>query len=59
MQKAFEISPELAQTGPAKRGDNSIISKHISLLDNILGEKEHAWKKLYALFSEEIRNCYK
>ncbi|HMM11860.1 MAG TPA: DUF2520 domain-containing protein [Bacteroidales bacterium] len=38
-QKATLISPELAQTGPARRGDTSAINNHLQLLENHPHEK--------------------
>lgn len=32
VQKAFELGPHAAQTGPARRGDLSVIAKHIEAL---------------------------
>jgi predicted short-subunit dehydrogenase-like oxidoreductase (DUF2520 family) len=66
VQKAFDISPENAQTGPAKRGDNSIIQRQLALLDTLFGENitqlnkgEDRWKKIYELVSEQIKHYYK
>ncbi len=58
VQKAFEISPEKAQTGPAKRRDKSVITKHLQLLDSLLTEDEKDWKNIYELFSEQIAFFY-
>jgi predicted short-subunit dehydrogenase-like oxidoreductase (DUF2520 family) len=52
-EKVFDIGPELAQTGPARRGDCTITDKHIGLLKN------EEWKKLYKQFSDLIREDYK
>jgi predicted short-subunit dehydrogenase-like oxidoreductase (DUF2520 family) len=55
VQKAFLLSPENAQTGPAKRGDNSIIQKHLSILNQYPSE----WKTLYEQFSTQIYDYHK
>lgn len=50
-KKVHEISPALAQTGPAKRFDKSVIDKHMSLL------KDHPeWMELYDKLSRDIYN---
>ncbi|SFF38859.1 Rossmann-like and DUF2520 domain-containing protein [Thermoflexibacter ruber] len=54
VQKAFVLSPENAQTGPAKRGDTSIVEKHLTLLESYPVE----WKVLYELFTQQIRAYY-
>jgi predicted short-subunit dehydrogenase-like oxidoreductase (DUF2520 family) len=59
VQKAFEISPENAQTGPAKRQDKGLIAKHLQLLEELLDEDEKDWKKLYQLLSEQIAFYYR
>ena len=46
--KIEEMTPHEAQTGPAVRGDNSIIQRHLKLITN---EKN---KKLYEVLSESI-----
>lgn len=33
MEKAFFLTPELAQTGPARRGDQGTMKKHLAMLD--------------------------
>ena len=47
LKKAFTVSPEKGQTGPAVRGDRAIINKHLSVLD---GQP----KEIYSLLSEAI-----
>ena len=47
--KIETLSPEEAQTGPAKRNDIKTIEKHLSLLNN----PEH--RKFYELFTEALR----
>lgn len=51
--KVMQMSPEDAQTGPARRGDESILGMHKALLKD---NKE--WLRLYTLLSEEIRALY-
>lgn len=48
-KKAIEIGAQSAQTGPAKRGDQSTISRHLSLL------KDNRLKEIYNLLSDSIR----
>lgn len=50
--KVQHISPERAQTGPARRGDQGTIQRHLELL----ADPRH--KGLYALLSESIKNEY-
>ena len=52
-EKAIELGPHHAQTGPAKRGDWNTIEKHLAHLSN-----EEA-KVLYKLLSESIANWHK
>ncbi len=47
LKKAFAVSPEKGQTGPAVRGDLAIVNKHLSVLD---GQS----KEIYSLLSEAI-----
>ena len=51
--KVMQMSPEDAQTGPARRGDESILGMHRALLKD---NKE--WLRLYTLLSDEIRALY-
>ena len=46
------LSPEDAQTGPARRNDTGTMQKHMELLNN---EKD---KTLYRLLSDSIKDCY-
>ena len=46
--KIKTLSPAKAQTGPAKRNDQTIVQKHIELLTNPL------WKEAYKLMSDII-----
>lgn len=50
--KISSISPEDAQTGPARRGDLETIKKHLALLND--GPK----KELYKVLTESIQNTY-
>ncbi len=47
--KVDKMGPKNAQTGPAKRGDQAVISKHLDFLKNHPAEK-----KIYELLSEHI-----
>lgn len=48
IKKAFQYGPERAQTGPARRGDEVTMRKHLEILQNA----EHA--ELYQMLSEMI-----
>ena len=52
-RKISDISPEEAQTGPAKRGDIKTIEEHAKMI-----EKDLELKKVYTLFSEQILKNY-
>ena len=47
--KALNLSPRAAQTGPAKRGDATIIAEHLKMLN-----KDASLLKIYQLLSESI-----
>jgi predicted short-subunit dehydrogenase-like oxidoreductase (DUF2520 family) len=50
LAKALQNAPVLMQTGPAVRGDQETIQRHLDLL------LEHPeWKRLYAGLTESIR----
>ena len=51
VQKAVEIGPTEAQTGPAKRNDHSTIQKHLSILE---GKDQ----ELYRLMTTSIQEKY-
>jgi len=51
-EKLKTMSPKTAQTGPARRGDEKSIEKHLSLLKN---KKQ---SELYTLLSEAIKTTY-
>lgn len=53
IQKAFEITPKLAQTGPARRGDLQTIQQQRLLLEAEIP----ALLPLYDLFTERIRDA--
>ncbi len=53
IQKAFELGPQKAQTGPAIRGDKKILEQHIDLLRNTPELQE-----LYRLFSKRIERQF-
>ncbi len=50
--KIETLSPDKAQTGPAKRNDIKTIEKHLHLLG------DSRYRKLYELFTEEIKQNY-
>lgn len=52
LAKALAYSPAQMQTGPARRGDQATVERHLALLT------QHAdWHALYAALSESIRNA--
>lgn len=51
LRKAMEVRPADAQTGPARRGDRGVISRHQNLL-----QPDEA--RLYGILSEHILNYY-
>ena len=53
-QKVMQLSPEEAQTGPAKRNDRGVINKHL----DVLGDEQPSLKKLYQDLSDMILNQY-
>ena len=55
VEKLETLSPREAQTGPAVRGDETILSNHMALLQN-----HTAWQVIYQLLTEGIQkehNC--
>ena len=52
--KILEHSPEMMQTGPARRNNTSVIEKHLQLLEN-----QPDLKILYKLISNRIIQTYK
>lgn len=51
-QKAIEIDPKNAQTGPAKRNDNDVIQNHIQQLP------QQVRKEIYSLLTKSIQETY-
>jgi predicted short-subunit dehydrogenase-like oxidoreductase (DUF2520 family) len=51
LHKALELNPSKAQTGPAKRGDDSTLQLHLNMIS------DDRLKKIYELISEDIRNA--
>ena len=47
------LSPKEAQTGPARRNDNTTIENHINQL------KTDSQKEIYTVLSNSIKNTYK
>ncbi len=54
LRKAIEYSPEASQTGPARRGDESMISKHLEQLKD-----DPCTQEIYRLLSESIQKTYR
>lgn len=52
VRKAMENTPKEVQTGPAKRGDQKTIQKHMDMQTGLR-------KELYKLLTESIQNTYK
>ena len=50
VSKAFQLSPENAQTGPAKRGDRETIQEHLRLL-----KKNPEMERIYRVMSAAIK----
>ena len=53
IQKAFELSPLEAQTGPAKRGDKIVMNEHLSMLTD-----HDLYQKIYTFVSNSIYKTY-
>lgn len=51
-KKIQDISPYMAQTGPAKRGDSKTIKKHLALLE----KEQH--KDIYKLITKSIQDTH-
>lgn len=51
--KAADMSPTAAQTGPARRGDNKVMSRQLELLPDI------GLQKMYSFVSGRIQDRYK
>ncbi len=52
-KKTIDLGPQKAQTGPAKRGDFSIINKHLAMIE------DPKLRELYSILSTQIYNNYK
>ncbi|MBD3635934.1 MAG: DUF2520 domain-containing protein [Crocinitomicaceae bacterium] len=52
VRKAFELSPEVAQTGPARRKDTLIIEKHLKQI------QDSELREVYKLISKKIADYY-
>jgi predicted short-subunit dehydrogenase-like oxidoreductase (DUF2520 family) len=53
IKKSKNLNPSLSQTGPAKRNDKKVISKHLGLL-----KKHPETAKVYSCISESITNYH-
>ena len=53
LNKSFDISPENAQTGPAKRGDMETLDRQFESLSN-----DPAVAEIYQLVSQNIIDSY-
>lgn len=51
IQKSFETSPMMAQTGPARRGDRNVISKHLAHLS---GDEHEVYKLMSSIILKEF-----
>jgi len=51
LNKALDIGPEKAQTGPAVRKDENTMNSHLSLIKN-----RPLWEKIYRFVSKSIYN---
>lgn len=51
VEKLQILPPKKAQSGPARRGDENTISRHISALEN-----NPRWREIYKIVTEEIRS---
>ena len=49
LEKANELSPSKSQTGPAQRGDQVVINKHMQLL-----EQHPEWQAIYKQLTQAI-----
>lgn len=47
--KAMQYSPHLVQTGPAARGNQTVMENHLQMLEN-----HPEWQKIYELMSRDI-----
>jgi predicted short-subunit dehydrogenase-like oxidoreductase (DUF2520 family) len=51
-KKVQDMSPYMAQTGPAKRNDTKTINKHIAILE----DEQH--QEVYKLLTQSIQNTH-
>ncbi len=49
LKKALDLSPQNAQTGPAKRNDQKTLIEHFQMINN------ENWREIYELISNDIR----
>jgi predicted short-subunit dehydrogenase-like oxidoreductase (DUF2520 family) len=49
--KAMQFSPHAVQTGPAVRGNKTVMERHLQML-----ERHPEWQKMYELISKDISN---
>ena len=52
-KKIERLSPEMAQTGPAKRNDQKTIEKHLKMIQN------ESYKEIYALITKQLQAYHK
>lgn len=57
LQKALELNPSNAQTGPAIRNDKKVIEKHLEMIDELNEEKNlnNNFSQIYKLMTESIQ----
>jgi len=53
LEKAWKTGPEKAQTGPAKRGDNVTIKRHLAFLEKDYPEYAEIYKRLSSSIAEK------
>jgi predicted short-subunit dehydrogenase-like oxidoreductase (DUF2520 family) len=53
LNKSMLLGPEVAQTGPARRGDLEVLDEHLQMLENFPELKE-----TYRIFSQQILDRY-
>ena len=53
VHNALDLGPDMAQTGPARRGDTNTIKSHIASLESV------SQKKIYQYISDAIQEKYK
>ena len=56
LQKALEINPSNAQTGPAVRNDKKVIEKHLEMIEEMnLSDSNPHFSQIYKLMTESIQ----